>query len=139
MVAVRSMGLSLESLVGWFDETTSKAVCNVPNEQLEVLLKISNERFLENQQRIERFRTYLCNTSKSSGHRKKGQDGKEWEDAQARKQRKRLEGLRKAEEKKMTISTTEAARQSKADVIEIPASIFEQPPRLDENENTHAG
>ena len=97
MVGVRSMGLALESLVGF--EIDGKGVAISPDGHLKKLVEISNERFKENTKRIERFRILLRQMSieKGSGTPKKGQDGEEWEDAQARRERKRAEGLKKAE------------------------------------------
>ncbi|KAF4635911.1 hypothetical protein G7Y89_g2187 [Cudoniella acicularis] len=57
MVGIRSMGLALESLIGF--EHDGQELCTVPEWQLKNLLEISNDRFVENTKRIERFRTLL--------------------------------------------------------------------------------
>lgn len=95
IVAVRSMGLALESLVGF--EADGRQVCTVSAESLRTLLEISNDRFRVNEERIARFREVLLqSTSTDAGP--KGPDGdKEWEDAEVRKERKRAEGLRRKE------------------------------------------
>ena len=86
------MGLSLESLVGVQEDGVTK--CTVSDEYLLGLLRIANKRFEENKKRIERFRTTILEASYPPRKR----DGTEWEDAQARRERKRREGLqRKAE------------------------------------------
>lgn len=103
MVGIRSMGLALESLIGF--ESDGQGICFVPESQLKVLLEVSNDRFVENTKRMERFRLLL----KETGHvqqetRRKGMDGDEWEDPQARRERKRAEGLK----------ISEAARQARS-------------------------
>lgn len=95
------MGLSLESLIG--RETNGIKHCTVSGEYLRALINIANERFVENAKRIERFRRLLrAALEKGEGSRKTRvkEDGTEWEDAEARKERKRAEGLRRAEEVK---------------------------------------
>ncbi|KAJ5051844.1 uncharacterized protein L3040_001614 [Drepanopeziza brunnea f. sp. 'multigermtubi'] len=98
MVGIRSMGLALESVVGF--ESAGRVYCMVPEWQLRTLLEISNQRFVENAKRIERFRSLLKEMSGdgSREEKRKGQDGAEWEDAGARRERKRKEGLERAEE-----------------------------------------
>jgi tRNA wybutosine-synthesizing protein 3 len=96
MVGIRSMGLALESLVGF--EVDGKGVAISSNIHLKKLVEISNVRFKENAKRIERFRMLLKDLSRvDEGVKKRGQDSGEWEDAQARRERKRAEGLKKAE------------------------------------------
>lgn len=94
MVAVRSMGLALESIVGFHDG--EKEVCSVSEGALRTLLEISNERFQVNSARITRFRELLVSMSTQAAP-KRGEDGEEWEDAQERRERKRTEGLRRRE------------------------------------------
>ena len=90
------MGLAVESLIGF--ESNGKEICTVPEWQLKNLLEISNERFVENSKRIERFRQLLNDgMSEKPEARKKGQEGDEWEDPQVRKERKRAEGLKMKE------------------------------------------
>ncbi|KAK5632407.1 hypothetical protein RRF57_008121 [Xylaria bambusicola] len=92
IVAVRSMGLSLESLIGIQENGVAK--CTVSDDYLLSLLRIANERFEENKKRIERFRTAILEVS----YPPKKRDGTEWEDAQSRRERKRMEGLRRKAE-----------------------------------------
>ncbi|KAI0440275.1 methyltransferase TYW3-domain-containing protein [Xylaria telfairii] len=92
MVALRSMGLSFESLIGVQEDGLTK--CTVSDDYLHSLLHIANERFEENRKRIERFRAAVLEAS----HPPKRKDGTEWEDAQARRERKRTEGLRRKAE-----------------------------------------
>jgi len=98
MVGIRSMGLALESIVGFKYE--GKPICMLPEYQIRNLLQVANERFKENTKRIERFRTLLKELSQQGGDvgaKGKGADGGDWEDAEARKARKRAEGLEKAQ------------------------------------------
>ncbi|KAL7800039.1 methyltransferase TYW3 domain-containing protein [Trichoderma ceciliae] len=98
MVAIRSMGLSLESLIGYegIDGTRRRIV---PPEYLKMLLQISNERFVENTKRIERFRSAVqeavLEPEASSMPKKLNPEGKEWEDAATRRERLRAEGLKR--------------------------------------------
>ncbi|KAL2136417.1 hypothetical protein VTI74DRAFT_3851 [Chaetomium olivicolor] len=92
MVAVRSMGLSFESLIG--AETDGNRRLIVSPQYLKTLVQIANERFVENQKRIARFSTALDVAFAPP----KGKE--DWEDAEARRERKRQEGLRRREELK---------------------------------------
>lgn len=95
------MGLGLESLIG--RETNGVKHCTVSDDYLKALTKIANERFVENGRRIERFRTLLKaaiekQASVGRGKVRTGEGGRAWEDAEMRRERKRLEGLMRAEE-----------------------------------------
>lgn len=93
MVAIRSMGLSFESLIGYqSDDDSGKIQCTVSSDYLRTLIRIGNERFIENTKRIERFRAALMEATKPSN-----KNGDMWEDAETRRQRKREEGLKKRE------------------------------------------
>ncbi|CEL01918.1 hypothetical protein ASPCAL01494 [Aspergillus calidoustus] len=106
IVAVRSAGLALESVIGYYEDDghggdDGQGVIRslVTDEYLQLLVSMSNERFLTNSERKERFRTALLSaysTDQSGGMRTKGKtkpDG--WEDAETRRERKRAEGLAK--------------------------------------------
>jgi tRNA wybutosine-synthesizing protein 3 len=92
MVAVRSMGLSFESLIGAEIHGSRRPL--VAREYLETLVKIANERFVENERRIARFSTAL-DVAFAPPKEKEG-----WEDPQTRRERKRQEGLMRREEVK---------------------------------------
>ncbi|KAH6855217.1 tRNA wybutosine-synthesizing protein [Chaetomium sp. MPI-CAGE-AT-0009] len=111
IVAVRSMGLSFESLIG--AETDGVRQLVVPPQYLKTLVRIANERFVENEKRIARFSAALDAAFAAL----KGKEN--WEDAQARRERKRLEGLRRREELKKDKS--EVPGEARED------SIVEQP------------
>ncbi|KAI3398570.1 hypothetical protein diail_8915 [Diaporthe ilicicola] len=120
IVAIRSMGLGLESLIG--RETNGTKHCTVSVEYLRALVKIANERFLENTRRIGRFRAYLKEAAAGEKHKgRKGQGGAEWEDAEARRERKKLEGLRKAEEaRKIKEQQQQQQQHQKSEADETP-------------------
>lgn len=91
MVAVRTAGLALESIIGVVDgdenggEKVPTAV--VGREYLEMLVRIANERFAANSERMERFRMELMRAHEKA-------QGGVWEDKEARRARKRAEGLK---------------------------------------------
>ena len=95
MVGIRSMGLSLESIIGF--ETNGELRCLTPEWQLRHLVEVSNERFKENVKRIERFRGLLSEMVGGKEEKRKGKDGEEWEDKDMRRERKMMEGKAKAE------------------------------------------
>lgn len=104
IVAVRSSGLALESVVGYAEDTDDDSDENEPvirslvtEEYLQMLVAISNERFGVNAERKERFRVGLLEL-RSSGHGTGSSKGGKarpsgWEDPEKRRERKRAEGL----------------------------------------------
>ncbi|KAI8962623.1 methyltransferase TYW3-domain-containing protein [Daldinia sp. FL1419] len=92
VVAIRSMGLTFESLIG-YQTDGGKLHCTVPSSYLRTLVRIANDRFTENTKRINRFREALAEATKPVNG---GKDG--WEDAQVRRERKKAEGLKRREE-----------------------------------------
>lgn len=103
IVAVRSAGLALESIIGYCEDEDqnedSEPVIRslVSEEYLQMLVNISNERFSVNTERKERFKSTVVDgfsvdsNSGSSGSKGKTRPG--WEDPEKRKERKRAEGL----------------------------------------------
>ena len=90
MIAIRSSGLALESVVGACinekEGNAERAVNSIVSEEyLELLVKLANERFKTNTMRMKRFEMGAL------GKETKGNI--EWEDSTARKERKRAEGL----------------------------------------------
>ncbi|KAL8366910.1 hypothetical protein RB599_011189 [Gaeumannomyces hyphopodioides] len=93
MVAIRSMGLGLESIIGMQVGGENKRI--VSPEYLALLVRTANERFAQNRKRTERFRQALAALRGPAGEQP-GRPG--WEDAAARRERKKAEGLRKKAE-----------------------------------------
>jgi tRNA wybutosine-synthesizing protein 3 len=91
MVAVRSAGYSFDSIIGYQDGE-GRNIALVDERYLRTLVDITNERFKVNADRISRFRAALLESyqSKPSTGASSNPD---WEDADARKRRKREEGL----------------------------------------------
>ncbi|KAE9380377.1 hypothetical protein N431DRAFT_362000, partial [Stipitochalara longipes BDJ] len=115
MVGVRSMGLALETVIGF--ESGGQEFCIVPEYQLRNLVEVSNDRFKENTKRIERFRSLLRET-RSERPEKRSKSGGEWEDTQVRRERKKVEGLKKAQMMK------QSANQDTTVFEEIPGVGF---------------
>ncbi|KAJ5595543.1 uncharacterized protein N7459_001751 [Penicillium hispanicum] len=101
IVAVRSSGLSLESVIGYCEDNNA---ANEPiirslvtEEYLAMLVAMANERFGVNVDRRERFRARLMELCSSDRNqllsRKSKAKHASWEDPVARKERKRAEGL----------------------------------------------
>ncbi|KAG6099967.1 hypothetical protein E4U31_004183 [Claviceps sp. LM219 group G6] len=97
MVAVRSMGLSFESLIGFESSRSGSRHALVTASHLRLLMGIARERFAENSKRIERFRGAFASRVLESREKRTTSDGREWEDADARRERMREEGLRRRE------------------------------------------
>ncbi|KAG5934133.1 hypothetical protein E4U60_004050 [Claviceps pazoutovae] len=97
MVAVRSMGLSFESLIGFESSRSGARHALVTVSHLRLLMGIARERFAENSKRIERFRGAFTSRVLESREKRTNSDGREWEDAAARRERMREEGLRRRE------------------------------------------
>ena len=107
MVAIRTAGLALESLIGFGSSTHNDddddddeggvvvVYRTVPAAHLRTLLRVANERFVANAERIARFRALLLSSSEEGV---KKQRGPMWEDAAVRRERLRAEGLRRREE-----------------------------------------
>ncbi|KAK6224326.1 tRNA wybutosine-synthesizing protein [Colletotrichum tabaci] len=114
MVGVRTMGLALESLIGYVDDDDDEARhCTVTADYLRDLMQIANERFAENAARIARFRAALQEAA-AGPPPKLGEGGAEWEDAAARRERKRAEGLRRKEEMLAARQETQTQTQSQS-------------------------
>jgi tRNA wybutosine-synthesizing protein 3 len=120
IVAVRSSGLSLESIIGYTccpddgedagSRPSTMIHSVVTEEYLHLLVSIANERFTINSERIERFRAHLLSSfadiypdgttattnalaKPNDGGRLKKTKAGNWEDPRQRRERKRAEGL----------------------------------------------
>ncbi|KAF4843482.1 tRNA wybutosine-synthesizing protein 3 [Colletotrichum siamense] len=123
IVGVRTMGLGLESLVGYVDDSNDTRHCTVSADYLRTLVDIANERFVENAARIARFRAALQDAAAGPPARL-GEGGAEWEDAAVRRERKKAEGLRRKEEKMLAAREKETQQASESvveeDVVDLP-------------------
>jgi tRNA wybutosine-synthesizing protein 3 len=110
IVAVRSSGLALESVIGYCEYRNEEAQpvmrSLVTEEYLRMLVALANDRFDVNKTRVARFRSSLLDfyakdlaADPSTSRKKKLVD---WEDPQARRERKRAEGLKRQAEKLRT-------------------------------------
>lgn len=110
IVAVRSMGLSLESLIGYEAADGTRSLMVSPD-YLDVLMQISDQRFTENTRRIQRF-TDAFRDAIAGPPVRKNDAGGDWEDAAARRDRMRAEGLRRKAELAKKTPQAEAELQS---------------------------
>jgi tRNA wybutosine-synthesizing protein 3 len=95
MVAVRSMGLGFDSIIGYQD-AAGKVVCVVDASYLSSVMQIAKERFKTNTARTKRFQDNLENAYKAD---REGGSADGIASAKAlRRQRKREEGLAIQEE-----------------------------------------
>ena len=106
MVAIRSSGLALESIIGCVQERVMAAGNASPggkhdlsdedvhslvsDNYLELLLSIANDRFESNTQRMRRFESDLF--------KREATIASTWEDSKTRQERKRAGGLKQQEE-----------------------------------------
>ncbi|KAI1949245.1 hypothetical protein LOZ57_002618 [Ophidiomyces ophidiicola] len=99
IVAVRSSGLALESIIGYVERSnvSHKQVAHslVSESYLRMMVSIANQRFQVNLERMGRFRTKLLAQSLGSSSLQPGHTA--WEDSSLRRERKRAEGLKKRE------------------------------------------
>ncbi|KAF9884755.1 hypothetical protein FE257_001245 [Aspergillus nanangensis] len=109
IIAVRSAGLSLESIIGYCEESEEddgEEIIRslVTEEYLQMLVSISNERFAINTERKTRFRTNLlelCSSAPAGAPKGKGKlRPLGWEDPGKRRERMRAEGLMRKNQKK---------------------------------------
>lgn len=98
VIAVRSTGYSLDSIVGSVDARTGKKQCCVSEDLLRGLIQISTERFRENEKRIKRFQSLLREGVRKLTIEtvKLNPEGQVWEDSETRRQRKKAEGIQRS-------------------------------------------
>ena len=137
MVAVRCQGLALDSIIGIAvppaDRATSdepECISIVSKEHLRILVRIANERFDQNAQRIGRFHRLIVDLRE---RRLQTAGGGTWEDAEARRARKRAEGLSRQEQvQKARLTEASASTQSFKDGdVEDTSADCPKPSELD--------
>lgn len=105
MVAIRTSGLALSSLIGFATSDANGADivhAMVDESHLRLLLQIANDRFEANAERIKRFEENLF---QKIGSRQRLDPN--WEDSKSRQERKRAEGLR--EQKRLRLQEASAS------------------------------
>ncbi|KAL4805830.1 methyltransferase TYW3-domain-containing protein [Aspergillus unguis] len=124
IVAVRSAGLSFESVIGYCEDDNQngdgKPVIRslVSEEYLQMLVTMSNERFSVNTERKERFKQAVLSAcsvedkQSDSGSKSRKQIRPGWEDPETRRERKRAEGLMRK-----NMLESQAQRNDNQDVI----------------------
>lgn len=106
MVAVRSAGYSFDSIIGYQDEACEN-IALIDERYLKILIDIANERFKINGDRIARFRNALLESQQHGTLHTPASSKPDWEDADARKRRKREEGLARQQALKDEVSQTQ--------------------------------
>ena len=122
LVAVRSTGLALDSIIGYLQEhngmdpqTSMQSM--VSEGYLQTLVALGNERFIENAKRTEHFRKNLLRLCDPSTARDGGNErlsSSAWEEGATRRERKRAEGLQKQQELRARATTRDNLSQDEA-------------------------
>lgn len=123
VVAIRSTGYSFDSIIGYQDDTG----CNrslISEAYLRTLACIANERFKINEERIARFRAQLLGLYKPISKTTSGSSKPDWEDAEARRQRKRAEGLARQQSLQFAVSEQDALIENESLNVESVGGIF---------------
>lgn len=117
MVAIRSNGLAMDSIIGIVDDVSGKVRRVVEVAYIAMLVRVGNMRFRENAARMEKLAANLDRVlfvERPIVRR----DGGGWEDKEARRARKRAEGLKRQEEaRRMAAAAVAAAAEANAPVI----------------------
>lgn len=99
MVAIRCNGLAMDSIIGIVDSSSGRVKDLVNHAYLKTLLKVCNLRFEDNKRRTDTFSMYIGGALFGDAKEK----NEVWEDKEARKARKRQEGLKKQKELRDTM------------------------------------
>ena len=135
MVAIRTAGLALSSVIGFIHEGLKGGddkICPlVDDNYLRVLIELDNERFKANTDRIKRLGEEL----KRIGANERESHSKAWEDKATRAERKRAEGLREqARQRGRATSKQSDGFESSTDIIvplqSLNRSIEDDPPQV---------
>lgn len=120
MVAVRSTGLSLDSIIA-FEDSDGQLVMLVDDEYLRMQSLVVNDRFATNSDRIQRFQAALLHKYASLDTGTRMQPNTQWEDAASRRERKREEGMKRQQE----IHSLQATQQNQsASYTEDETGVF---------------
>lgn len=114
MVAIRSTGLSLDSIIA-FEDSHEQIVLLVDEDYLRTLSVVANVRFSTNTERIRRFQAALTNKQSLLSKGMSTQPDTQWEDAASRRERKRREGLMLQQEIHSTLKARKDQSSSSGD------------------------
>jgi len=103
MVAVRSTGLALDSVIGLMHDDSTEYCSIVDETCLRTLVSIATERFQTNTERIHRLQTLMRTVITPAKV-----DESKWEDAASRRERKIAEGLQRQAETRLKNEQEEA-------------------------------
>jgi tRNA wybutosine-synthesizing protein 3 len=104
MVAIRSNGLAMDAIIGVLDEEGTRPVQKlVTDSYIAMLVRVSNMRLIENARRIDKLTADL----EKALFIEKNDRREGWESTEARRARKRAEGLKRQVEGRLAASTTE--------------------------------
>ena len=100
-VAVRTSGLSLDSIIGFLSPTPGRPdiIPMVSESYLRTLVRVVNERFRENEERTMRFRFAFFKQAELHGELGMHRGRRGFESRAERAERKRFDGLRRREER----------------------------------------
>ncbi len=123
MVAVRTSGLALESIIGYLEdgEDVNNIRCVVSEGYLRMVVGMINQRFEANTERTLRFRDHLL--KQDLGEIPPQGDGEVWEDSDSRRQRKRTEGLQKSKDLHNQEGSSVPPPNRKDSFLELEGSI----------------
>ena len=129
MVAVRSAGLAFDSIIGYQNEEGLN-ISMVDERHLRMLVGIANERFRINTERIERFRSALLSQFKSPQTNvtkflplKPIKAG--YEDPEARRRRKKMEGLSRQEAIRIEKASANYLKESNGNLSREINGVFD--------------
>jgi tRNA wybutosine-synthesizing protein 3 len=132
MIAIRTVGLGLESIIGCSHALSEKASTTydkkdgfdadavheaiVSEEYLNILVRLANERFVVNAERIQRFRS--CLGEAMATHTKKRARCSNWMSVESRREHKRQAGLQLQMAKHADLSISRTTNDMDNDVLE---------------------
>ncbi|TGZ84145.1 hypothetical protein EX30DRAFT_393667 [Ascodesmis nigricans] len=115
MLAIRTQSLTLDCIIGVYDDAANSIRALVDRSYVEMLMRIGNDRMAKNQKKMQRLQQEIAAVMEN-GDAGKGKKNPEWEDAEVRKRRLREEGLKKQEEIRRQ---REAAAQKEVDNADV--------------------
>jgi tRNA wybutosine-synthesizing protein 3 len=124
IAAVRSTGYSFDSIIGYHD-SSGQDVALVDEEYLRTLVRVANERFQINTERIARFREALLQQYNPQPTENSIGTASVWEDGETRKARKKAEGLARQQALKAQTESDNASNVSASAQDGLPNNMFD--------------